>query len=44
MIEEKILFVDDEEDICEILDISLSDLGYKVYTAENCEKALQIFR
>ncbi|MFH1932790.1 MAG: hybrid sensor histidine kinase/response regulator [Pseudomonadota bacterium] len=44
MIEETILLVDDEEDICEILDISLSDLGYKVYTAENGEKALQIFR
>ncbi len=44
MIEEKILLVDDEEDICEILDISLSDLGYKVYTAENGRKALKIFR
>jgi len=39
-----ILVVDDEKDICEVLDISLSDIGYKVYTAENGEKALRIFR
>jgi signal transduction histidine kinase/FixJ family two-component response regulator len=43
MIEEKVLIVDDEEDICEVLSISLSDLGYKVYTAGNGEEALQVF-
>ncbi len=41
--EETILIVDDEEDICEVLGISLSDLGYKVYTAGNGEDALQVF-
>ncbi|MFH1488781.1 MAG: response regulator [Pseudomonadota bacterium] len=40
---EKILVVDDEKDICEVLDISLSDIGYKVYTAGNGEEALQVF-
>jgi CheY-like chemotaxis protein len=39
---ERILIVDDEQDIREVLDISLSDLGYKVYTAENGEEALRI--
>jgi YesN/AraC family two-component response regulator len=43
MMEETILVVDDEKDICEVLDISLSDLGYKVHTAGNGEEALQIF-
>jgi len=42
--EETILLVDDEEDICEVLCISLSDLGYKVFTAENGEEALRIFK
>jgi FixJ family two-component response regulator len=41
--EETILIVDDEKDICEVLDISLSDLGYKVYTAGDGEEALQVF-
>jgi FixJ family two-component response regulator len=41
--EETILIVDDEKDICEVLDISLSDLGYKVHTAGNGEEALQMF-
>ncbi|MBU2499535.1 MAG: response regulator, partial [Proteobacteria bacterium] len=41
--EETILVVDDEKDICEVLDISLSDLGYKVSTAGNGEEALQVF-
>jgi signal transduction histidine kinase/FixJ family two-component response regulator len=40
--DEKILIVDDEEDIREVLEISLSDLGYEVYTAENGEEALRI--
>jgi YesN/AraC family two-component response regulator len=43
MMEETILIVDDEKDICEVLDISLSDLGYKVHTAENGEEALRVF-
>jgi len=38
------LLVDDEEDIRDVLDISLSDLGYKVFTAKNGEEAFQIFR
>ncbi|MCG6945015.1 MAG: response regulator [Deltaproteobacteria bacterium] len=40
--DEKILIVDDEQDIREVLEISLSDLGYEVYTAENGEEALRI--
>jgi FixJ family two-component response regulator len=43
MMEETILIVDDEKDICEVLDISLSDLGYKVHTAGDGEEALQVF-
>ena len=39
---DRILIVDDEEDIRVVLKISLSDLGYEVYTAENGEEALQI--
>ncbi len=39
-----ILLVDDEEDIRDVLDISLSDLGYHVLTAANGEDALSIFR
>ena len=38
------MLVDDEEDIRDVLDISLSDLGYKVFTAKNGEEAFQIFR
>ena len=41
--EKVILVVDDERDICEVLDISLSDIGYQVYTAENGEEALSVF-
>ncbi len=43
MMEETILIVDDEKDICEVLGISLSDLGYRVYTAGNGEEAMQMF-
>lgn len=43
MMEETILIVDDEKDICEVLDISLSDLGYKVHTAGDGDEALQVF-
>ena len=42
--EKIILIVDDEKDICEVLDISLTDIGYKVYTAGNGEEALQVYR
>ena len=38
------MLVDDEEDIRDVLDISLSDLGYEVFTAKNGEEAFQIFR
>jgi PAS domain S-box-containing protein len=41
--EKEILVVDDERDICEVLDISLSDIGYRVHTAENGEEALRVF-
>jgi len=42
--DQRILIVDDEEDIRVVLGISLSDLGYEVYTAENGEEALRIIR
>jgi signal transduction histidine kinase/FixJ family two-component response regulator len=42
--ENEILVVDDEKDICEVLDIYLSDIGYKVYTAGNGEEALRVFK
>ncbi len=41
--ENTILIVDDEKDICEVLDISLSDLGYEVHTAGSGEEALRVF-
>lgn len=44
MDKEKILLVDDEEGIRKVLGISLSDTGYQVYTAENGEEALRIFK
>jgi PAS domain S-box-containing protein len=40
----KLLLVDDEEGIRKVLGISLTDLGYQVFTAENGEEALEIFR
>ena len=40
----EILIVDDEKDICEVLDISVSDIGYKVYTANDGEEALNVFK
>jgi signal transduction histidine kinase len=39
-----ILLVDDEEGIRKVLDISLSDSGFKVFTAETGKEALDIFR
>jgi len=40
----KILLVDDEEGIRKVLGITLSDMGYQVFTAENGELALETFR
>ena len=42
--EETILLVDDEKDLCEVLEISLTDLGYKVLTADTGKKALRIYK
>ena len=42
--EKTILLVDDEPDIRDVLSISLSDMGYQVYAAENGDEALRIFR
>jgi signal transduction histidine kinase len=42
--EKTILIVDDEEGIRKVLGISLSDMGYKVISAENGETALNLFR
>ena len=37
----KILLVDDEPDILEIVSYNLKNEGYQVYTAENGEEALK---
>jgi two-component system alkaline phosphatase synthesis response regulator PhoP len=37
----KILLVDDEPDILEIVEYNLSQIGYQVYTAKNGEKAIK---
>ncbi len=42
MANEKILVVDDEEDILELITFNLSREGYKVFTANNGEKALKV--
>ena len=42
--EKKILLVDDEKDIREVVHLSLSDMGYQVFEAEDGEEALRIFR
>jgi signal transduction histidine kinase/FixJ family two-component response regulator len=41
---EKLLLVDDEEGIRNVLGISLADMGYQVLTAENAESAMELFR
>jgi signal transduction histidine kinase len=41
---ETILIVDDEKDLREVLGLSLSDLGYKVFTAKDGEKGLHVFK
>ncbi|MDM8515733.1 response regulator [Desulfobacterales bacterium HSG16] len=43
-LKKKLLLVDDEEDIREVLGIYLADMGFDVITAENGEQALDIFR
>ena len=40
----KLLLVDDEEGIRKVLGLALSDVGYEVFTAENGDQALEIFR
>jgi PAS domain S-box-containing protein len=42
--EEKILLVDDEEGIRKVLGISLMDIGYQVFGAQNGKEGLDIFR
>jgi signal transduction histidine kinase len=44
MVEKRILLVDDEPDIRDVLGISLMDMGYEVQSAENGEEALELFR
>ena len=41
MNETRILVVDDEEDLCEILKFNLENEGYEVDTANSAEEALQ---
>ena len=43
-VKNKILIVDDEEDVRDMLHLSLSTMGYDVLDAEDGMKALQIFR
>jgi len=38
-----VLLVDDEADIRDVLEISLMDMGYQVLTAENGDRAMEIF-
>ncbi len=42
--EETILLVDDEEDIRDVVGVSLTDFGYEVYSAADGEEALRLFR
>ena len=42
--EKTILLVDDENDIRDVLSLSLSDMDYHVYEAENGDQALRIFK
>jgi len=39
-----ILIVDDEKDIRDVLAVALADIGYDVFTAENGQTALSLFR
>ncbi len=40
----KLLLVDDEKDIRDVLNLALSDMGYEVFEAENGAEALRIFK
>jgi signal transduction histidine kinase len=40
----RILLVDDEQDIRDVLDLTLSDMGYEVFEAEDGDEALRVFR
>ena len=40
----QILLVDDEKDIRDVLEITLSDMGYQVLTADNGETAWKTFK
>jgi len=40
----KILIVDDEKDVREILKFNITKAGYKVYTAQNGEEALEVIK
>ncbi len=42
--EKKLLLVDDEKDIREVLLLPLSDFGYHIFEAENGEEALRLFK
>lgn len=42
--EKKILLMDDEKDIREVLEVILVNMGYTVFTAENGQKGLDIFQ
>jgi len=44
MKEKTLLLVDDEADIREVVGLTLSDMGYRVLTAENGEAAIRIFK
>ncbi len=44
MIQKSILLVDDEEDIRLVLGVALTDMGYKVLSAQNGKEGLRIFR
>jgi len=43
-VKKQILLVDDEKDIREVLEITLSDMGYQVLTADNGETAWKTFK
>lgn len=42
MVNNRLLVVDDEQDLCEILKFNLENEGYEVDTANSAEEALQL--
>ena len=44
MTKKKILLIDDEADIRDVLKLALEDFGYEVFTAQNAEEGLEIFK